>query len=105
MRRGFRSQDERSARLPMRITGLIKFIVPRGAVLVDINGAVLYRMIEKKWHPTLIVDEADDTFKTSPELRQVINSGWTRGAGRSCVVIPTRMSRSSSRRLVQSQSG
>ena len=62
------------------LLGLIKFIVPRGVVLVDISGAVLYRMIEK-WHPTLIVDEADDTFKTSPELRQVINSGWTRGAG------------------------
>ena len=33
------------------------------------------------WHPTLIVDEADTAFRNNPELRSVINSGWTRGAG------------------------
>ena len=37
-------------------------------------------MIES-WHPTLIVDEADVAFRNNPELRAVINAGWTRGAG------------------------
>jgi hypothetical protein len=29
----------------------------------------------------LIVDEADSFFKNNPELRAIINSGWTRGTG------------------------
>ena len=62
------------------LLGILKFIAPKGVIFVHVSGPVLYRMIEK-WNPTIIVDEADDTFKTSPELRQVINSGWTRGAG------------------------
>jgi putative DNA primase/helicase len=62
------------------LLGLINYLVPRGCVVVDVSGPVLFRMIEK-WHPTLIVDEADDTFKSNPELRGIINSGWTRGTG------------------------
>ena len=31
--------------------------------------------------PDLLVDEADDAFKSNVELRTVINSGWTRGTG------------------------
>jgi putative DNA primase/helicase len=62
------------------LLGLINYLVPRGCIIVDVSSAVLFRMIEK-WHPTLIVDEADDAFKGNPELRGVINSGWTRGAG------------------------
>ena len=27
------------------------------------------------------MDEADTAFKNNPELRAVVNSGWTRGAG------------------------
>src|SRR5262249_36537053 len=30
---------------------------------------------------TIIVDEADTTFKENEALRAVINSGWTRGSG------------------------
>jgi hypothetical protein len=62
------------------LLGLVALLVPRGFVFVDISAPVLYRMIEK-WHPTLIVDEADTTFKNNPELRAVVNSGWTRGSG------------------------
>src|SRR5262249_26884683 len=35
----------------------------------------------EKWNPTFVVDEADDAFVDNPDLRQVINSGWTRGQG------------------------
>ena len=58
------------------LLGLSSFLVPS----VDISPAVLYRMIEK-WHPTLLLDEADDAFKDNQELRSVFNSGWTRNAG------------------------
>lgn len=62
------------------LLGLVNLLVPRGLAVVEISPAVLYRMIER-WHPTLIVDEADDKFRNNPELRGVINAGWTRGTG------------------------
>jgi putative DNA primase/helicase len=62
------------------LLGLIKLITPRGHVFVQISPPALYRMLEK-WHPTIIVDEADTVFKGNAELRAVVNSGWTRGAG------------------------
>ncbi len=62
------------------LLGLVSLLTPKGMIFVDTSPAVLYRMIEA-WHPTLVVDEADDSFRTNPELRSVINSGWTRGAG------------------------
>jgi putative DNA primase/helicase len=62
------------------LLGLIKYMTPRGETFSDVTAQVLYRMIEK-WHPTMLVDEADDAFKSSPQLRGVINSGWTRGTG------------------------
>jgi putative DNA primase/helicase len=62
------------------LLGLISLMVPRGFIFVECSPQVLYRMIEK-WLPTIILDEADSAFKNSPELRSIINSGWTRGAG------------------------
>jgi putative DNA primase/helicase len=41
------------------LMGLINLMVPRGFLFVEVSPAVLFRMIEK-WHPTLLVDEADD---------------------------------------------
>jgi hypothetical protein len=62
------------------LLALVGFLVPRGLVIVEVSSAVLFRMIEF-WNPTVIIDEADDAFKNNPELRTVMNSGWTRGAG------------------------
>jgi hypothetical protein len=62
------------------LLGLVSLLVPRGLMITDASAAVVYRMIAA-WNPTLIVDEADQTFRDNPELRQIINSGWTRGAG------------------------
>jgi putative DNA primase/helicase len=62
------------------LLALIGLMVPRGVIIVEVSTAVLFRMVEK-WHPTLIVDEADSVFKNNPELRSIINSGWTRGTG------------------------
>ena len=62
------------------LLGLVNYLVPHGLIIVDASGPVLFRMIEC-WHPTIIVDEADDVFRRCPDVRVVINSGWTRGAG------------------------
>jgi Protein of unknown function (DUF3631) len=62
------------------LMGIIGFLVRRSLSSVGISAAALYRSIDK-WHPTFVIDEADEAFVDNPELRQVINSGWTRGQG------------------------
>jgi putative DNA primase/helicase len=62
------------------LMGIIGFLVRRSLSSVGISAAALYRSIEK-WHPTFVIDEADEAFVDNLELRQVINSGWTRGQG------------------------
>ena len=62
------------------LMGVVGFLVRRSLLSVGISAAALYRSIEK-WNPTFVVDEADDAFVDNPDLRQVINSGWTRGQG------------------------
>jgi putative DNA primase/helicase len=62
------------------LLGLISFLVKRSLSSVGISPAALYRSIDK-WCPTLIVDEADALFSDSEDLRQAVNSGWTRGQG------------------------
>ena len=51
----------------------------------NITAAALFRAVEK-WHPTLLVDEADTFLAKSDELRGIINCGHTR---RSAFVIRT----------------
>jgi len=43
----------------------------------NISAAAVYRAIDK-WHPTLLIDEADTFLKTNEEMAGVINSGHTR---------------------------
>jgi hypothetical protein len=62
------------------LLGVLNFLTRRSLQSVDISGPALFRSIAK-WQPTLIVDEADDTLADNPDLRSVINSGWTRGQG------------------------
>jgi hypothetical protein len=62
------------------LMGIIGFFVRRSLLSVGISAAALYRSIEK-WHPCFVIDECDEAFVDNPELRQVINSGWTRGQG------------------------
>src|SRR5262249_16744871 len=60
------------------LLGVVNFLARRSLQSVDISGPALFRSIAK-WQPTLIVDEADDALADNPDLRSVINSGWTRG--------------------------
>src|SRR5215472_8184202 len=62
------------------LMGVFAFLVRRSLLSVGVSAAALYRSIEK-WNPTFVVDGADDAFVDNPDLRQVINSGWTRGQG------------------------
>jgi hypothetical protein len=62
------------------LLGVLNFLTRRSLLSVDISGAALFRSITK-WQPTFIVDEADDTLANNPDLRSVINGGWTRGQG------------------------
>jgi hypothetical protein len=62
------------------LLGVVNFLARRSLQSVDISGPALFRSITK-WQPTFIVDEADDALANNPDLRSVINSGWTRGQG------------------------
>jgi hypothetical protein len=44
----------------------------------SITGPALFRSIEK-WGPTIAIDEADTAFVNNDDLKDVVNSGWTRG--------------------------
>ena len=59
---------------------LVGALVPSPLPGSNITAAAVFRAIEK-WHPTLLVDEADTFLKQNDELRGVINSGhWRRMA-------------------------
>ena len=60
------------------LLGVIGFLVRRSLVSVSISGAALFRSIEK-WLPTFVVDEADTRLVNNDDLKEVVNSGWTRG--------------------------
>jgi putative DNA primase/helicase len=62
------------------LLGLLAFLVRRSLVSVGISAAALYRSIEK-WQPAFVIDEADTIFRQNEDLREVVNSGWTRGQG------------------------
>jgi phage/plasmid primase-like uncharacterized protein len=60
------------------LTGVMRFLTQRSIKLVFPSAAALFRSIEK-WSPTLIADEMDDTLIDNDDVKQVFNSGWTRG--------------------------
>jgi hypothetical protein len=65
-----------------RLLSLLFKLVRRPVPGVSLSAASVYRAIEK-WHPSLLVDEADGVLRDSRghdniELRSVINSGHTR---------------------------
>jgi putative DNA primase/helicase len=59
------------------LLGLIGFLV-RQALSVSISGPALFRSIEK-WGPTFVIDEADTSLVNNDDLKEVVNSSWTRG--------------------------
>jgi putative DNA primase/helicase len=62
------------------LLGILAFLVRRSLLSVGVSAAALYRSIEK-WQPAFVIDEADTIFRQNEDLREVVNSGWTRGQG------------------------
>ncbi len=60
------------------LLGVIGYLVRRSLVSVSIKGPALFRSIEK-WQPTFVIDEADTALANNDDLKEVVNSGWTRG--------------------------
>ena len=54
---------------------LLKVLCYRSYPIGNCTPAVLYRIIEK-YHPTVLIDEADSFFNTQSEMRNIINSGF-----------------------------
>jgi hypothetical protein len=57
---------------------VIERLVVRPLLTVSVSPAGLYRIIEK-FHPYVIVDEADSFGKENDELRVIVNGGYERG--------------------------
>jgi putative DNA primase/helicase len=60
------------------LLGVIGFLVRRSLLSISITGPALFRSIER-WQPTFAIDEADTALVNNEDLREVVNSGWTRG--------------------------
>jgi putative DNA primase/helicase len=60
------------------LLGVIGFLARRSLLSVSITGPALFRSIEK-WAPSFVIDEADTAFMNNADLKEVANSGWTRG--------------------------
>jgi len=56
----------------------IALLTPRAYVVVEPRGATLYRLVHR-YHPTLIVDDADRLLPRKPDLAHIVNVSWTRG--------------------------
>ncbi len=59
------------------VMGTLLHVTDRAVSASNISSGALYRYIEK-YHPTLLIDEADSFMKDNEELRGVVNSGHTR---------------------------
>lgn len=60
---------------------VINALVFRGLMVSNLSLAALYRAMDK-YHPTLLIDEADSFLDDSPELRGIINAGHSRATAR-----------------------
>jgi len=60
------------------LMGVVGFLARRSLLSVSISGPALFRSIEK-WRPTFVIDEADTVIANNDDLKEVVNSGWTRG--------------------------
>jgi putative DNA primase/helicase len=62
------------------LLGVVEFLARRALASVNISGPALFRSLAK-WQPTIIVDEADTALVRNDDLKEAMNSGWTRGQG------------------------
>jgi putative DNA primase/helicase len=75
---------------------LLNMVVPKALPSANVTPATIFRAIER-WHPTLLIDEADTFAKEHEELRGILNSGHEQSMAfvLRCVgddLVPTRFS-------------
>jgi hypothetical protein len=58
---------------------LVAALVPKALPASNISPSALFRAIDK-WHPTLLIDEADSFLPDNESLRGVLNAGHAKGA-------------------------
>jgi putative DNA primase/helicase len=59
--------------------GVLEQMTPNAYNGVELTGPNLFHIVDSL-SPTLIIDEADRLFYRRPDLANLINAGWTRGA-------------------------
>ena len=69
------SPDKRCGKT--RLQTVVEWFVPRPLSVSNVSPAVIYRTTEK-YHPTLLLDEADTYVLENEELRGLLNAGHTR---------------------------
>ena len=62
------------------LLSILGLLCSRAIPTSNISAASVYRAVEK-WHPTLIIDEADTFLRHNEELAGIINAGHTRATG------------------------
>jgi putative DNA primase/helicase len=60
------------------LLGVLAQLTPHPLSGAELTGPALFRIVDRD-HPTLLVDEADDLFHRKPDLRHIVNAGWSRG--------------------------
>jgi hypothetical protein len=60
------------------VLDVIELLVSRPLLTVSLSPAALYRIIEK-FHPYVMIDEADSFGEDNDELRIIVNGGFERG--------------------------
>jgi len=58
---------------------LLSALVPKPLPASNITPSALFRAVDK-WHPTLLVDEADTFIRRNDELAGILNSGHTKAS-------------------------
>lgn len=60
------------------LLGVLHRLTPRPFNGAELTGPALYRKVDCD-RPTVLLDEADDLFRRKPDLKHIVNTGWTRG--------------------------
>jgi putative DNA primase/helicase len=59
------------------LLSLLKLLLPKALAAANLSSAVVYRSIER-YHPTLLIDEAETFLGENREMIGILNSGHTR---------------------------
>jgi len=62
-----------------RLFEVLLKVVNRGQLNIDMTPATMFRLIDK-YHPTLLIDEADTLLKNNEDLTRIVNAAHTKGA-------------------------